>query len=285
MPRKFLALQALTLVLAAALILTQQVWASPLLARLNAPATASSKTTVNYQGFLTDSAGNPVNDTLDVVLSLYALDTGGAPLWTESQTGVPVSDGLFSVLLGSVTPLPQTLFAQNDNLWLGIAIGADAEMTPRDKLASAPYAMAGALPSGVIVMWSGSIATVPAGWQPCDGANGTPDLRDRFVVGAGASYAVGSSGGASQVALTTSQLPAHTHSATVSQHPGFEHSRTDRHGADGSGGLYYGMGTIYYDNNRNIGPHTHTVTIDNAGGNQAHENRPPYYAVAFICKN
>ena len=50
-------------------------------------------------------------------------------------------------------------------------------------------------PSGGIVMWSGSVASIPSGWLLCDGTNGTPDLRNRFIVGAGSTYAVGATGG------------------------------------------------------------------------------------------
>jgi hypothetical protein len=52
-----------------------------------------------------------------------------------------------------------------------------------------------AVPAGGIIMWSGSIGSIPSGYYICDGSNGTPDLRDRFVVGAGTSYAVGNTGG------------------------------------------------------------------------------------------
>lgn len=65
------------------------------------------------------------------------------------------------------------------------------------------------VPAGVIAMWSGSAASIPAGWALCNGLNGTPNLRDRFVVGAGTSYAVGDTGG--QNAITS--VPAHTHGA------------------------------------------------------------------------
>jgi hypothetical protein len=69
--------------------------------------------------------------------------------------------------------------ATYDNLY-GI-LGTSAAVTP--------------IPSGAIVMWSGSIGSIPAGYYLCDGQNGTPDLRNRFVVGAGNSYAVGNTGG------------------------------------------------------------------------------------------
>lgn len=65
----------------------------------------------------------------------------------------------------------------------------------------------GVTPEGGIILWSGSIATIPTGWVICDGTNSTPDLRDRFVVGAGSTYAVDATGGAST-------LTAHTHSLT-----------------------------------------------------------------------
>ncbi len=68
-----------------------------------------------------------------------------------------------------------------------------------------------AIPAGVILLWSGTIADIPTGWALCDGQNNTPDLRDRFIVGAGSSYSVGDTGGANDVTLTIDQTPAHTH--------------------------------------------------------------------------
>ena len=78
--------------------------------------------------------------------------------------------------------------------------------------------------SGMIMMWSGSIGSIPVGWYLCDGTNGTPNLTDRFVVGAGASYSVGGTGGANSVTLTTNNMPSHTHTATsVVTDPGHYH--------------------------------------------------------------
>jgi len=137
------------------------------------------------------------------------------------------------------------------------------------------------IPPGSIVMWSGSLATIPSGWALCDGANGTPDLRDRFVVGAGGTYSVASTGGQNSVTLTVDQMPAHSHSATANSGGSMEFSQSSSHGG---GNVYYGMGTIYYKDNIRKNEHTHAVTVANAGGGQAHENRPPYYALAFIMK-
>lgn len=62
---------------------------------------------------------------------------------------------------------------------------------------------------GIIVMWSGSTSDIPNGWVLCDGAGSTPDLRDRFIVGAGNSYSVGNTGGSNGVTLTESQIPSY----------------------------------------------------------------------------
>lgn len=102
----------------------------------------TSFTTINYQGRLAGADGTPIDNTnpgLGITFALYDTDTGGTPLWTETHANVPVSDGLFSVRLGSVTPL-DTGYLTGDR-WLGIQVGSDPEMTPREKLAAVPYAM------------------------------------------------------------------------------------------------------------------------------------------------
>jgi microcystin-dependent protein len=70
--------------------------------------------------------------------------------------------------------------------------------------------------TGMILLWSGSIASVPSGWALCDGTNGTPNLRDRFVIGAGSTYAVNATGGSATATLATTNLPSHTHSISAS---------------------------------------------------------------------
>ncbi len=301
-----------TLLLIALLIFTQNVWAGQSL-RSAAAEDAASTGTIAYQGRLADSNGQPiVAASHPMVFRLYASDAADAtPLWTENWTGsnaVEVSDGLFNVMLGSLDPIPQGVITGNDSLFLGISVGSDDEMTPRIQLGTVPYASQALtvpdgsittaklasgsvtqdkldptldlVPAGAIIMWSGAIGSVPTGWQICDGSNGTPDLRDRFIVGAGSTYAVGATGGAAEVTLSVAQMPAHNHSASTNQTGGIEFSRTDRHG----GGIYYGTGTIHYENNSSMGNHSHSVTVNNTGGGQAHENRPPYYALALICK-
>ena len=88
------------------------------------------------------------------------------------------------------------------------------------------------VPSGVIMMWSGAEGAIPSGWYLCNGQNSTPDLRNKFIVGAGSgsSYSVGNTGGANSVTLSTSQIPAHSHTTSNHSHnasvsdPGHGHS-------------------------------------------------------------
>jgi hypothetical protein len=112
---------------------------------------------------------------------------------------------------------------------------------------------------GTIIMWSDTIDTIPDGWVICDGNNGTPDLRDRFIVGAGSNYSVGDIGGANEVTLSVNQIPPHTHEVP-----------------DGTTGGGSGAQN---------GPLTgDTLSSQSTGGGQPHENRPPYYALAYIMR-
>jgi YVTN family beta-propeller protein len=101
-------------------------------------AWAALPQTINYQGYLRNTNGTPVSSQVTVVFSLYTTSSAGTALWTESRNITP-ANGIYSHQLGSVTPFPAGLFA-NDTLWLGIKIGSDPEMTPRELLTSTPFA-------------------------------------------------------------------------------------------------------------------------------------------------
>jgi len=97
---------------------------------------------INFQGRLTDAAGKFVTDgNYPLTFKLYSDSTGGSAKWTEAQI-VAVSKGLFNAILGSQTPIPDSIF-NNSNTWLGIQVGADPEMTPRQRLSSLGYAYRG----------------------------------------------------------------------------------------------------------------------------------------------
>ena len=104
----------------------------------------NSQSSIPYQGRLADADGNPVTATVNMIFRLYSRASGGGPLWEEQWTGsngVQVSDGLFNVMLGSLTPIPQAVITGHDNLFLGITAGTDDEMTPRVQLGSVPFAV------------------------------------------------------------------------------------------------------------------------------------------------
>ena len=105
---------------------------------------ASSIGTIAYQGRLASAGGAPLTQTIGMGFRLYNAATGSVPLWTEQWTGansVQVSDGLFNVMLGSLTPIPQSVIAGNSNLFLGITVGTDGEMSPRIQLGSVPFSV------------------------------------------------------------------------------------------------------------------------------------------------
>jgi microcystin-dependent protein len=127
----------------------------------------------------------------------------------------------------------------------------------------------GLVPPGTIVMWNGSNSTIPGGWALCNGGNGTPNLTDRFIVGAGSSYSYADQGGASQVTLTENQMPEHTHSYDDYVRP-----------REGTGPIWYKV-----EATDERGQDTYSTRTTGVSGNgEAHENRPPYYALAFIMK-
>jgi hypothetical protein len=138
-----------TLLLVAALILTQQVWARPLLSPASAPG--PSATTVNYQGRLADHSGNPLNGTYGMTFSLWDAATAGNLVWgPESHAAVPVSQGLFSVGLGSQTTGGIPTSAWNGDRYLQITVGGE-NLSPRELIRSVPIAgMALTVPSDAI---------------------------------------------------------------------------------------------------------------------------------------
>lgn len=151
------------------------------------PVNAAIPYTINYQGYLTDAMGSPVNGTVSMTFSLYTVASGGTVLWTEPQN-VIVSGGIYSVILGSVSTL--TPLAFDVPYWLGVRVGSDAEMTPRVQLTSVGYSFTSDMAMDLVcpgcvnfsdigqngctanqfMMWSGTAWTcsIPAGMVETD---------------------------------------------------------------------------------------------------------------------
>jgi hypothetical protein len=135
------------------------------------------------------------------------------------------------------------------------------------------------IPSGGIILWSGSIGSIPAGYVLCNGSNGTPDLRNRFVVGAGSTYAVDASGGSADAVVVS-----HTHAATVTD-PGHFHTinsiTTDLASQPTGSVTPISTGLTINTNTAMTGI---TVSNANAGVSGTNANLPPYYALCWIMK-
>ena len=208
----------------------------------------------------------------------------GSASQPSNAISIAVTSGLFSVLLGDVAlsnmvAVSATVFTNSEvwlRIWVRTGTNAFVRLEPDQRITAVGYAMMAAsvtdgaitdrhvsqqagisaakisglpqIPQGIIVMWSGSLTNIPAGWVLCDGSNGSPNLRDRFVVGASAVRSVGATGGSE----------AHSHSAST----GIGSTRT------GDGG---GTGGSRSD-------HTHPVTVTTTN------HLPPFYALAFIRK-
>jgi hypothetical protein len=147
-----------------------------------------------------------------------------------------------------------------------------------------------AFPSGGIIMWSGTIAAIPSGWLLCNGSSGTPDLRNRFVIGAfsddsgtAKTTVTGSSTqtGGSKDAIVVS----HTHTATVTD-PGHTHTIAG-YAFGASGAVTNRTGTNEYNVNQIVAASNTTgITVSNSteGSSGTNANLVPYYALAFIMK-
>ena len=150
--------------------------------------------------------------------------------------------------------------------------------TNTTQAASTAFAIANGFPSGGIIIWSGSSSSIPSGWNLCNGSNGTPDLRNRFIVGAGSTYAVGATGGSADAIVVS-----HTHSATVTD-PGHTHSfgrglgEEDVQNPSTPGGALSGTSTT------ESAVTGISVTNSTTGSSGTNANLPPYYALCYIMK-
>lgn len=153
-------------------------------------------------------------------------------------------------------------------------------------------------PSGGIIIWSGSAVAIPVGWLLCDGTNGTPNLQDRFIVGAGNTYTVGATGGSNSAdhlhttgshALTINEMPAHDHYV---QYGASNASSTWLEGYSFNSGGQIPVDEKYASTYTNA--EADRANSSSVGGGAAHnhgntgtatiENRPPYYALCYIMK-
>jgi microcystin-dependent protein len=273
---------------------------------LSAPQMAVTiPSTIGFEGFLVDeSTGDPLDGTYAITFSMYSAATGGSLIWTETLDAVAVTDGLYAVELGASVPFGASAF--DGARWVGVTVGDGIEMTPRTKISSVPFALNAesandadtvdgqhalelGVPAGAIVMWSGSPGSIPAGWALCDGSNGTPDLSGRFIVGYDSldtDYdTIGEAGGEATHVLTTAEMPSHDHGGATLANGAHSHSIKYYTGSGSNNAVdrrRTSSGAWMGGTTNSTGNHTHSISSE--GGGQAHENRPPYFVVAYIIK-
>jgi hypothetical protein len=220
-----------------------------------------------------------------------------------NNDGLPLNAGkIFTYQAGSTTPLAtytdsSGLIANTNPIILGtdgrppstiwlsegffykfvLTTAADVTIQTYDNI----YGIVGAtppaatpIPAGGIFLWSGSIGSIPAGYVLCNGSNGTPDLRDRFVVGAGSTYAVNATGGSADAVVVS-----HTHSITDAGHSHIVSlptatipTNSNQSPGPGSGG------------NQSSSTEVTGISINTAGVSGTNANLPPYYALCYIMK-
>jgi hypothetical protein len=138
-------------------------------------------------------------------------------------------------------------------------------------------------PSGGIIMWNGSVGSIPAGWALCNGSGGTPDLRSRFVIGAGSTYAVNATGGTADAIVVNH---SHSYSGNTSDVGDHEHSMPGSSTGSGGSGAFENRNPSGTKQTGGAGGHNHSFsgTTSSAGDSGTNANLPPYFALCYIMK-
>ena len=248
---------------------------------------------IRYQGQAVDSNGVPLEGPYSLTFRLYDAETGGTEVWKEPQANVALAGGHFSVLLGQVTPLTSMDWSQPR--WLSVQVNGEPELTPRQRITSVPLAITAEklavpvttstitddenslVPSGAIILWDG--AGCPAGYTRAAALDG------KFLA-AGAAYNA-AAGGSNTInlqhnhgavtggtAITTAQMPAHTHTVTSNpSNPGTA-NRVGRPDGGNADATYTTISTG--------GGATHDHSIGNAL--LAAQDIRPAFAAILLCK-
>ena len=205
--------------------------------------------------------------------------------WATNLAITPVANAVAN--LGATTRYWNNFFTANAVISGTITAPTPANTTSNTQVATTAF-VRNIIPTGLISMWSGSILNIPSGWLLCDGTSGTPDLRDRFVVGAGSTYIPGTSGGSANATL-----PSHNHTFTGTAMDAHNHSTTFNQTQKGNNATPFMLSNPFIGENNNgsvalattsVSAGTPSGTISTEGVSGVNANLPPYYALAYIMK-
>ncbi len=252
------------------------------------PGAQDIGTAFTYQGRLTD-ADDPANGTYDFRFVVYDAAIGGSQVGDiVIQEDVTVTGGFFAVELdcGSAVFTGDPRYLEI-GVRAGDSTGGFTLLSPRQPLLPTPYAMhaQNGVPAGAIIMWSGTLSSIPEGWALCDGTNGTPDLMDRFIMGISEGEDPGATGGSTSHNHTVN---SHTHSVdpprtSTSTNGSHSHASVDVDDCTI-------VGCIRVMDDVSSGNHTHSVDIgtftsgSTDPGTNSSAHLPPYFELAFLMK-
>lgn len=275
--------------------------------------TAASNVTVDGLNIAEGCPAANVNNGMRSIMALVrASFATGLQTFLDGTAALPVANGGTGGTTGAAarTGIGAAASGANTDITslaapaLGAATATTATAGDNStKVATTAFvtaAILAALPAGVIMIWSGSSGAIPSGWLLCNGASGTPDLRDKFVVGAGSTYAVNATGGSANATLVshshtiTITDPGHDHTANVTD-PGHTHNLPG--GTSSGGTIQTQLGVNSTASNGVSSSNTTGITVDNVsnttgitassntqGSSATNANLPPYYALCYIMK-
>ncbi len=249
---------------------------------------------------ISDATGTAISGVPDTALDDVLTDHAGNTLFLGLTVGGSAGEIAPRLCL---LPVPYAVFAHNVASASGdfaaagkvtasrLAVAGDASFSAAatvsgnatvegDLTVSGTVSGYGTVPVGTILLWSGAANAIPDGWKLCNGQNGTPDLRDRFVVGAGSSYNVGATGGLSTFSLTTDHLPPHSHLYAGDDH--LDYVRAGNTGYSAANNIVETTGG--YDASSSDSGNARIYRTSSVGSGASIENRPPYYALCYIMR-
>ncbi|MDR2425877.1 MAG: hypothetical protein LBD46_01615 [Endomicrobium sp.] len=281
---------------------------------------------IRYNGRL-KSYQTLVNGTAQMNFKLYENETGGTALWESGNKNINVTSGIFTytmlpnidwrkkdiwlqLVVNGIELVPREkimtqAYALHSNSAENLSSNSEIKVQVSTKTVSVGVNSSGELysksgniefymvPKGGIILWSGSVTNIPSGWALCDGTNGTPDLKGRFVLGQGTirennvdyTYSVNQKGGEVNHKLTVAEMPSHSHYLFTSQ---LKREGSEIISSKNSLVRYADVGGArqveYVMRASDDGSSADSGKSSMLGGDSHHNNMPPYYALCYIMK-